>query len=60
MINLSKELFLFENSVKIERGVESWISKVERSMKDTVYKMVKEALTSFTSFPIEEWVLDYP
>ncbi len=49
MISLNKELFLFERPVPMVNGVESWLADVEKSMQETVTKMLSYAVSSFPS-----------
>lgn len=60
MISLNKELFLFETPVPMVNGVESWLVAVERSMRETISKMLSYAVTSFLTSPLDEWILDFP
>lgn len=60
MVGLNKELFLFEKSVPMVQGVEKWLVHVERSMRETISKMMSYAVTSFPNQALDEWALDYP
>lgn len=60
MISLNKELFLFEKPVPMVDGVEKWLVQVEKSMQDTISKMLSYAVSSFPNQPLDEWILDYP
>lgn len=60
MISLNKELFLFERPVQMVDGVEKWLVQVEKSMQETISKMLSYAVSSFPNLPLDEWILDYP
>lgn len=47
MISLNKELFLFEKPIAMMDGVEHWLVNVERSMQETISKMLSYAVSSF-------------
>jgi len=59
-VGYNKELFLFEKPVAMVDGVEKWLVQVEKSMYDTISKMLGYAVSSFPTKPLDEWVLDYP
>ena len=59
-VGYNKELFLFEKPVTMVDGVEKWLVEVEKSMHDTISKMLGYAVSSFPTKPLDEWVLDYP
>lgn len=60
MIGMNKELFLFEKPVPMVNGVEKWLVNVEKSMQETISKMLSYAVSSFPNQALDEWVLDYP
>jgi len=60
MVSAQKEMFLFENYVKLEGPPESWLKEVETQMQDSVSKLIGYAVTSFPKQSLDEWIIDYP
>ena len=50
----------FEVSGTGTGNVEQWLSKVEKSMQETMMKQMQYAVKSFPTRALDEWILDYP
>jgi hypothetical protein len=55
-----KEVEGFEVSGTGTGNVEQWLSKVEKSMNETMQKQMQYAVKSFPTRALDEWILDYP
>jgi len=61
MISHVKELFLFEQPVKMEGvGVDQLLSRVQEQMQDSLSKQINYAVSAFPRQTLDEWVLDFP
>ena len=56
----NKELFIFDDHIRLDKDAEKWLSSIEATMKDSIRMSMKNAIERFPTEPLEEWVLDYP
>ncbi|KAH0513439.1 Dynein heavy chain 11, axonemal [Microtus ochrogaster] len=60
MFSKEKEYVLFRDGCECIGHVESWLLRLEQTMKETVRQVIAEALGAYEEKPRELWILDFP
>ncbi|GCB64021.1 hypothetical protein scyTo_0000226, partial [Scyliorhinus torazame] len=60
MYSKEKEYVPFQAKCKCIGQVETWLNRLEETMKETVRHQITEAVAAYEEKPRDQWIFDYP